>query len=151
MKTFNVNRLFIGKNSKNEFRLGISDRAFLREILNNGDTISFSEKGLIIYPNLKLTSILFNDFDNEEQVKPSRIFSNLEVSERLVSEWASIIKDDEEFQQCLACLCDSRVSSGYREGAKKFMKKELLHSLLFDYACAIQSEKDLNSEPSLEK
>ena len=153
MKTININKLYIGKNSEREFRLGmfVKNEPILREILINVDTISLSEKGLIIDPSLQLSAILFSDYDKEDQRKPSRIFSNLEVSERLVSEWASIIKDDEEFQQCLACLCDSRVSSGYREGAEKFMKKELLHSLLFDYACAIQSAKELGNEPSLGK
>lgn len=153
MKTINVNQLYIGKNRENEFRLGAFNRnePILREILNDGDTISLGKKGLIIYPNLKLASILFNDFDIEEQRKPSRIFSNLEVSESLVSEWALTIKDDEIFQQGCARICDSRTSSGYREEAEQYMKKELLHSLMFDYACAIQSAKELGNEPSLEK
>ena len=153
MKTINVNKLYIGKNREREFRLGmfVKNEPILREILINGDTISLSEKGLIIDPSLQLSAILFGDYDKEDQRKPSRIFSNLEVSERLVYEWALTIKDDEEFQQGLAYLCDSRTSSGYREGVEKFMKKELLHSLLFDYACAIQSAKELGNEPRLEK
>ena len=153
MKTFNINKLYIGENKEREFRLGVfvKSEPILREILINGDTISLSKKGLIVDTNLQLSEILFSDYDKEERRKPSRIFSNLEVSERLVYEWALTIKDDEEFQQGLAYLCDSRTSSGYREGAEKFIKKELLHSLLFDYACAIQSAKELNNEPSLEK
>ena len=152
MKTINVNKLYIGRNSENEFRLGMvcKNGPILREILNNGDSVSLSKNGLVIYQNIKLASILFNDFDSEEQIKPSRIFANLEVSERLVSEWALTIKDNKFFQQGLGCLCDSETSAGYREGVERFMKKELLHSLIFDYACAIQSAKEASNEPSLE-
>ena len=148
MKTININKLYIGTNSEKEFRLGLYEQGvpIIREILDNGDTITVAKRGFVLYSNLKLVSILFNDFSSEELKKPSLIFSNLEVSEKLVSEWASTIKNDEKFQQALGCLCDSRTSSGYREGAEKFIKKELLHSLLYDYACVIQSEKNSNNE-----
>ena len=152
MKTFNINKLYIGKNREGEFRLGmfVKNEPILHEILIDRYTISLSEKGLIVDPSLQLSEILFSDYDKEERNKVFYILYGFEVSERLISQWAIRIKTDKQIIECLDRLSD-RDLAGFRKDLEKFLKKELLHDLLFDYTCAIESEKNLNNEPRLGK
>ena len=152
MKTFNINKLYIGKNREGEFRLGmyVKNEPILHEILINRDTISLSEKGLIVDTSLQLSEILFSDYDKEERNKVFYILYGFEVSERLISQWAFRIKTDKQIIEFLDKLSD-RDLAGWRKDLEKCLKKELLQDLLFDYIRAIESEKNLNNEPSLEK
>jgi len=149
MKTINVKKLWIGKNDNDEFCLGLLVDEKIREVLINGKNISLSGESISPVLDGNIESILFNDYDEEYPRKFSFDPSNLRVSERLVSEWASIIKTDRIVNRAITHLADSESSGAYRQASQGLIKDELMYCLLSDYSRAVKAEQMANKVTGL--
>ena len=148
MKTVNIINLCIGVNDRDQFCLGLfnRDNQCLYEILIRGKNISLSKNPMPLIPWAFLSRILFNDY-----LKIGDKYPSIEIGENLIKEWIKKIKTN-EINSALKEIEDYGPSFIIPNNeAGQLIKKELLFSLLSDYSCIIQSEKDLNNEPSLEK